>query len=168
MFFLTVFGTRAKFFQNFDDKLSVRLSNLLFSCPGEEVERKKLFYRKSIFFIFLTLVKKTSDFWQENFSRVLITDCQKFSRKVYLFSSVSRHWPKFSGIFDENFSAELSQLRFTSSGERFHDYFLEKWSFFHHFRTLSEKKSNFWREYHDKLVKFQVKTICGNNIHEKE
>ena len=95
------------------------------------------------------------------------------SGKLYLFSSISRLWAKFCGIFVQKFSAELWKVHFTSTEERFDDCFLENWNFFISFSDDTCKKlSNIWQKYFGKLVKIQVwvsrGTILRNKIFEKE
>ena len=56
MFLLVNSGLRAKLFENFDGNISIRLSNLHFTCPGEESETKSYWKRKFLFNS-VTLVK---------------------------------------------------------------------------------------------------------------
>ena len=55
MFLLTIFGLRAKLFENFDGNFSIGFSNLLFTCPGEEFEKKT--WKRIFLFNSLTPVK---------------------------------------------------------------------------------------------------------------
>ena len=145
-------------------------------CPGENILGTNNFWNKCMFFfiVFELLSTFFSEPWQKYFSTIVLTAFYLSGGRVWAeiffldktFLCHFRFFIEKFGISGKKFSAELSNLPFTSKEERFADCFLEKWNFFISFSDVicKEKISKFWRNYFGKFFKIQVWVSRGTTF----
>ena len=144
-------------------------------CPGENILGTNNFWNKCMFFfiVFELLSTFFSEPWQKYFSTIVLTAFYLSRGRVWAeiffldktFLCHFRFFIEKFGISGKKFSAELSNLPFTSKEERFADCFLEKWNFFISFSDVICKKNiQILAKLFRKIFQNSSLGVQGNNL----